>query len=70
MYFATDTHRLTQTFCSDDLSEQKLQLLCENIVMKDIDINKLTYEINGAVFEVNRVLGAGFLEKVYELYSP
>jgi GxxExxY protein len=34
--------------------------------MKDIDINKLTYEINGAVFEVNRVLGAGFLEKVYE----
>ena len=61
---------MPQTFCSDDLSEQKLQSLCENIVMKDIDINKLTYEINGAVFEVNRVLGAGFLEKVYELYSP
>ena len=31
-----------------------------------MDINKLTYAINGAVFEVNRVLGAGFLEKVYE----
>ncbi len=28
--------------------------------------DKLTYEINGAVFEVNKVLGAGFLEKVYE----
>jgi GxxExxY protein len=26
----------------------------------------ITYQINGAVFEVNRVLGAGFLEKVYE----
>jgi hypothetical protein len=30
-----------------------------------MDINELTYTINGAVFEVNRVLGAGFLEKVY-----
>jgi GxxExxY protein len=29
-------------------------------------INDITYTINGAVFEVNRVLGAGFLEKVYE----
>ena len=28
--------------------------------------NDITYKINGAVFEVNRVLGAGFLEKVYE----
>lgn len=26
----------------------------------------ITYKINGAIFEVNRVLGAGFLEKVYE----
>jgi GxxExxY protein len=31
-----------------------------------MDINELTYEINGAVFEVNRVLGPGFLEKVYQ----
>ncbi len=31
-----------------------------------MDINELTYKINGAVFEVNRILGAGFLEKVYE----
>ncbi|MCK4467676.1 MAG: GxxExxY protein [Desulfobacterales bacterium] len=29
-------------------------------------INEITYIINGAVFEVNKVLGAGFLEKVYE----
>jgi len=29
-------------------------------------INEITYQINGAVFEINRVLGAGFLEKVYE----
>jgi len=32
-----------------------------------MDINDITYAINGAVFEVNRVLGAGFLEKVYEI---
>ena len=30
------------------------------------DLEQLTYQINGAVFEVNQVLGAGFLEKVYE----
>ena len=29
-------------------------------------INDITYQINGAVYEVNRVLGSGFLEKVYE----
>lgn len=31
-----------------------------------MDVNELTYQINGAIFEVNRILGAGFLEKVYE----
>ncbi len=31
-----------------------------------MDINELTYLINGAVYEVNRVLGGGFLEKIYE----
>jgi GxxExxY protein len=31
-----------------------------------MDVNDITYQINGAVFEVNRVLGPGFLEKVYE----
>jgi len=32
-----------------------------------MDINEITYQIRGAVFEVNRVLGAGFLEKVRRL---
>jgi len=31
-----------------------------------MDINEITYQIRGAVFEVNKVLGAGFLEKVYQ----
>ena len=31
-----------------------------------MDINDLTFKINGAIFEVNKILGAGFLEKVYE----
>jgi len=31
-----------------------------------VDINEITYAINGAIFEVNRLLGPGFLEKVYE----
>jgi GxxExxY protein len=31
-----------------------------------MDIDEITYTIRGAVFEVNRVLGHGFLEKVYE----
>jgi len=31
-----------------------------------MDINDITYAIRGAVFEVNRILGSGFLEKVYE----
>ena len=31
-----------------------------------MDINDLTYSINGAVYKVNNVLGPGFLEKVYE----
>ena len=31
-----------------------------------MDTNELTYIINGAIFEVNKVLGTGFLEKIYE----
>ena len=31
-----------------------------------MDLDELTYKINGAIFEVNRELGVGFLEKVYE----
>ena len=29
-------------------------------------LNDITYRINGAIFEVNRVLATGFLEKFYE----
>ena len=31
-----------------------------------MNIDEITYEIRGAIFEVNKVLGCGFLEKVYE----
>jgi GxxExxY protein len=31
-----------------------------------MNIDDITYQIRGAIFEVNRVLGHGFLEKVYE----
>lgn len=31
-----------------------------------MNVNDITFAVNGAVYEVNRVLGAGFLEKVYE----
>jgi GxxExxY protein len=31
-----------------------------------MEINELTYAINGAIFEVHTTLGPGFLEKVYE----
>ena len=31
-----------------------------------MDSRELTYLINGSIFEVNRELGVGFLEKVYE----
>ena len=31
-----------------------------------MNFRELTYKINGAIFEVHRTLGEGFLEKVYE----
>ena len=31
-----------------------------------MELDDLTYQINGAIYEVNRELGGGFLEKVYE----
>lgn len=31
-----------------------------------MELDDLTYQINGAIYEVNRVLGSGFLEKVYQ----
>jgi len=36
------------------------------MINSKMDINELTYQINGAIFEVNKVLGVGFLEKIYE----
>jgi len=33
---------------------------------KNMEINEITFAINGAVFEVNKILGPGFMEKVYE----
>jgi GxxExxY protein len=44
------------------MAGQKLHALRARMM----DIDQLTYAINGAVFEVNRILGPGFLEKVYE----
>ena len=35
-------------------------------LINKMDINEITYIINGAIFEVNKTLGPGFLEKVYE----
>jgi len=34
--------------------------------MPVMKLDDITYAIRGAVFEVNRILGHGFLEKVYE----
>ena len=31
-----------------------------------MNLDDITYQIRGAIFEVNKVLGSGFLEKVYE----
>ena len=31
-----------------------------------MNINDITYKINGAIFEVTKILGSGFLGKVYE----
>jgi GxxExxY protein len=31
-----------------------------------MELDEITYEVRGAIFEVNKVLGSGFLEKVYE----
>jgi len=32
----------------------------------EMDLNDITFRIRGAIFEVNKILGPGFLEKVYE----
>jgi len=33
---------------------------------KEMKLDDITYEIRGAAFTVNKILGSGFLEKVYE----
>ena len=40
--------------------------VCASLRLIKMDLNEITYKINGAIFEVNRVLGPGFLEKIYE----
>ena len=42
------------------------KMTCLISIRKQMNINDITYAINGAAFEVNRILGSGFLEKVYE----
>jgi GxxExxY protein len=52
-----NSHRPAQTY-TDFRGDKK-----ERTIM---DVDELTFQIRGAVFEVNKVLGSGFLEKVYE----
>ena len=37
-----------------------------SVANENMKIDDITYQIRGAIFEVNKVLGSGFLEKVYE----
>ena len=61
---AADKRRQPQLFSPTDLAGLKLQSLRERQFTMNID--DIAYQIRGAAFEVNRVLGHGFLEKVYE----
>ena len=58
----TDIHRRTQTVKQSQRLHNKSQVSTKHLMT----INEITYAINGAIFEVHRVLGPGFLEKVYE----
>ena len=40
--------------------------LCVSAAIENMKIDDITYQIRGAIFEVNKVLGSGFMEKVYE----
>jgi GxxExxY protein len=48
------------------LSQEKYSHSAARNKTTTLNINELTYQINGAIFEVNKILGAGFLEKIYE----
>jgi GxxExxY protein len=66
LYLATDPHGPTQTIFPADTRRENTVIPLRGIKTTKMDINELTYIINGAIFEVNKVLGAGFLEKIYE----
>lgn len=61
---SNDIYRALAIPKEDIISHRPTQTL--SLANKKMDLNKLTYLINGAIFEVNSELGAGFLEKVYE----
>ena len=54
------SHRPTRTFMPSDMLGISAHNRC---AIKTMDINELTYRINGAIFEVNRILGSGFMLK-------
>ena len=64
--YQTENDRLSALVCALALVCVCLWQKKEVVVNNNMEINDITYQINGAVFEVNRVLGFGFLEKVYE----
>jgi GxxExxY protein len=46
--------------------KKKRTIMRDSSDQHEMSLNDITYKINGAIFEVNRVLGPGFIEKVYE----
>ncbi len=63
------SHRRTRTKADEKTKNQRFDRLIVLSAVKEenrsmSDFEQLTYQFNGAVFEVNQVLGAGFLEKV------
>lgn len=50
----------------NDFVRQLSVWVCGRKEILIMELDDLTYQINGAIYEVNRELGSGFLEKVYE----
>jgi GxxExxY protein len=74
-FIATDAHgqgldvRLEGFWVKQKNRNLSSSCLCGSVARKEIlimELDDLTYQINGAIYEVNRELGSGFLEKVYE----